>query len=158
MKQDIESLLEDLNYYAHQLDVVGAVLVDLAPAARRHQALLVEASEVYQLLTIDLIEIYNALKRAYRSTYEMGAKGPSVPLETLENVFIALRDAAEKASSRAEKLSRLRSREAKMSKTSAEAISSLAENAAKVLVAEAHKAGRWTVAWERELGLRRWLR
>lgn len=157
MTRDFEAILEDLGYYAHQLDVVGSVLVDLIRSRSRHPQLVEEAAEVYQLLTLDIIEIYGTLKRVYRGSHTLGAR-QSVPLEVLENAFVTLRDAAEEAESKARKLEKFRSREAKIVKAEAKAISSLAENAAKVLVSEAHKLGRWTVEWERELGLRPWLR
>lgn len=158
MEYNISGILEDLSYYTEQLDVVGGVLVDLVQSKRKHAALLSEASKTYQLLTLDIIEIYNALKRAYRNSYSIGSKAGGAPLEILENAFVRLRDAAERAEVKAVKLSRHRGREAKIARATAQALSSLAENAARVLVSEAHKLDRWTVEWERELGLRVWLR
>lgn len=159
MKSRSQRLLEELSYYSSQLDSVGSVLVDLVRSKRKHPEFIAEAGETYQFLTFDLTDIYNTLKRTFRKEgYGLGARTPKLPIEILQNAFVILRNAAEEADSRAHKLSRYRTREARISREAANQIVSLAENAAKVLVSEAHKEGRWTVEWERGLGLRRWLR
>lgn len=155
-KEEIEKLVGELDYYTQQVDSVGTVLVDFAKSNKKHQGLISEASDTYQLLTLDVVEIYNAIKRVYRNAGQrLGAAPNDIPIELLENTFAILRDAAEKAESKANKLSRFRTREAKMARSSANALASLAENAAKVLVSEANKIDRWTPEWERELGLPR---
>lgn len=158
-EEEVGRLVGELEYYAQQADAIGTVLVELLKAKRKHQGLISEAADTYQLLTLDIVEIYNAFKRAYRNAGQrLGAGRGGIPLEYLEHAFAVLRDAAELAESKASKLSRLRTREAKVARTAAATIVSLTENAAKVLVSEANKLGRWTPEWERDLGLRRWLR
>jgi hypothetical protein len=158
MKPASQRLLDELRYYASQLDVIGSVLIDLI-RLKKHQEFTTQAAEVYQLLTFDLIDTYNSLKRALRGEgYSLGGEAKRPSLRQLEEMFIVLRDAAELAESKAEKVSGYRTRQARVSRESADRIISLAENAAKILVAEANKEGRWTVEWERRLGLRRWLR
>lgn len=159
MKQKVERLLGELRYYSSQLDAIGTVLVDLIRGTKRHPEFIAQVAETYQFLTCDLIDVYNAFKRALRSEgYGLGAAAPKVPIATLEKAFIILRDAAEEADSRASKLSHYKTREARIARETADQITSLAENAAKILVSEAEQEDRWTVEWERELGLRRWLR
>lgn len=159
MKSKLQRLLEELDYYISQLDSVGTVLVDLVRAKRKYPEFLVEAGEAYEFLTFDLSDIYNALKRNLRREgYGLGTQFPRVPLEGLERAFIMLRDAAEAADSRARKIARYHTRESRIAKAASDIITSLAENAAKVLVSEAQKADRWTAEWEQNLGLRRWLR
>lgn len=158
-EEEISRLVSELEYYTQQVDSIGGVLVDLTRSKKKHQGLISEASDTYQLLTLDVVEIYNAIKRVYRNAGQrLGADQKPIPIELLENTFVILREAAEKAESRANKLSRSRTREAKMVRSAANALASLAENAAKVLVSEANKIDRWTPEWERELGIRRWLR
>lgn len=157
MDPSLKPLLEELDYYIHQLDAVGDALVGYIRLQKEHPSLAEEASELYQLLVLDLQDIYNAFKRAYRHRLSMGA-ARKYSLEELEIAFIKLRDAAERAEARAHKISGYRSREAKQARSSTARIIELAENAAKVLVSEAEKAGRWTAEWEKELGIRRWLR
>ncbi len=158
MDARVKRLLEELAYYAQQLDAVGSVLVDVARAKPPHPQLAEETAETYRLLTMDLVEIYNLLKRAHRHAYSLGARGRNVSLEVLETAFMTLREAAELAEARAEKLARVPSREAKVAKRTASVLVALAENAAKTLVSEVEKAGEWTTGWERKMGLRRWLR
>jgi hypothetical protein len=62
-EEEAEKLVEELGCYAQQADAVGSVLVDLLESKRKHQGLIAEASDTYQLLTLDIVEIYNAFKR-----------------------------------------------------------------------------------------------
>lgn len=158
MNARIKRLLDELAYYAQQLDTIGTILVDVVRAKLPYPQLAEETSEAYRLLTMDLVEIYNLLKRAHRHTYSLAAKGRNVSLEVLETAFISLRNAAELAEAKAKKLTRFPSREAKVAEQTSNILISLAENAAKMLVSEAERVGEWTVEWERKLGLRRWLR
>jgi len=152
-------LLGELEYYSSQLHAIGAVLVELIQAKRQYPDFISQVADTYRLLTFDLVDVYNALKRVLRlAGLGRGAAAPRIPLEFLETAFVTLRDAAEEADSRAKKVAHYETRAARMSRKAADQIIGLAENAAKILVAEAHQAGQWTIEWERQLGLRPWLR
>ena len=154
-----EELLDEIQYYASQVNAVGTVLVDLIQAKLEYPDFIAQVADTYRLLTYDLVDVYHAWKRVlHRAGQGLGAPGPRIPLEALVTAFTTLRNVAEEADSRAEKMSHHATREAKMARNTADQLITLAENAAKILVSEAHKAGEWTVEWERKLGLRRWLR
>jgi hypothetical protein len=158
-RKNAQILLGELQYYSSQLNAIGEALTDLIRAKQKYHDFTTQVAETYRLLTLDLADVYYTLKRSFhRAGHALGGSESNVPLEFLENVFITLRDAAEQADSRAEKVSGFTARAARMSRKAADHVISLAENAAKILVTEAHKTGRWTIEWERELGLRRWLR
>lgn len=152
-------LLDELAYYASQLEAVGHALVELLRGSRRHAEFISQVAETYQVLALDLADVYHALKRALRNgRHGLGSPARKTPIEILESTFVILRDAAEEARSRATKLAHLRSRESRILRETADRLEDLAANAAKLLVAEANEIGRWTVEWERALGLRPWLR
>jgi septation ring formation regulator EzrA len=66
-REEIEKLVGELDYYTQQMDFVGTVLVDLTKSKRKNQALISKASDIYRLLTLDVVETYTAIKRVYRN-------------------------------------------------------------------------------------------
>lgn len=159
MIADLKRLVGELEYYAGQLDVIGGVLVDLVRSPRKHKNLIMETGELYQLLAIDLVDIYHSIKRSYREEqHTLGSVRKDPSLEQLENSFMVLREASDKAQVKAGKLSRYETAEARRARAISDELIAVTENAAKVLVGEAHKKGQWTAEWEKRIGIRGWLR
>lgn len=66
--EEVKQLVSELDYYAKQVDSIGTILLDLAKAKKRNQKLFAKAANVYQLLILDMTEIYNEIKHLYQWT------------------------------------------------------------------------------------------
>lgn len=66
-RKEIERLVGELDYYTQQMDFVGTMLVDATESKKKNQRLISKASDLYQELTLDIVEIYNEITRVYRN-------------------------------------------------------------------------------------------
>lgn len=157
---ETKRLVGELEFYLDQLARIGEVLVNMASVSNPNRTLIAQAADTYRLLTVDVVDIYSLLKRAFRKAIiEMGSSVPKVNLEIRERAFILLREGYDMAVKKMKKLEHQGNvRELKTVRYTTETLYKLTENAARDLVQEAERLGKWTVEWEREIGLRDWLR
>lgn len=150
MAKKYQALFEELSYYLDQLVRMWEV-EDMLAEWKGPTAL-------HPGLKTILIDVNRRIERLVRdilgSAVHLGAAGPHIPLEVLENTFQKLRDVAELAWVRSMKAT---GRDAKRIRAEAETYFQFALKSAEVLKAEAVRKGAWNDKYRDDLGLKSWV-
>jgi hypothetical protein len=155
----ISRLLAAFQNSLNSLETFHALLLDVLKVRRRYPDFLSQIRNQYDESVIQVAYFY---KKAMEALRKRGGRYRSNPqhrsIETLELMFMKLRDATKKmeAEARAFYIGKQKA-EAKASARRARALGTLTKDAADNLVAELRSRGAWNEAIVRELGLLEWV-
>lgn len=151
--RSVKSLYADARDYSRML-VNAAERLLLAP---RYPQIAAATRKSYANIAKALVWTFAEIRR----TLSKGRRDnpPRMSLESLERLFLSLESEWDKSQHDA---SRYRKRgddkSARVAQVAADAMAEELERIVKLMVTEADRLGRWTVEWERDLGIRQWLR
>jgi hypothetical protein len=147
-----KSLYSDVRHYSRMLSnaadrlLLSARYPEIADATRKSYAAIAKA----------LVWTYAEIRRGLSKSL---SNPPKVSLESLERLFLSLENEWNNAQYDANRCKkRGDGKGAKVAQVAADAMAVELERVVKLLVTEADRLGRWTVEWERDLGIRQWLR
>jgi hypothetical protein len=151
--RSLKSLYSDVRHYSRML----ANAADRLFVANRYPQIASATRKSYLSIARALVWTYSEIRRSLSG--KVSANPPKISLESLERLFLSLENEwnnAQHDASRHKK--RGDDKSAHVAQAAADAMAAELERVVKLLVTEADKLGRWTVQWERDLGIRQWLR
>jgi hypothetical protein len=140
-------ILETIEYLGTQIQA----LVEAEELATQAQPKMLP--EIRKLYYSSVRRLRFLARKLLRQKPSLAGGGPRVVMETLERLFIVLRDQAEIALVRA---SKLQGKEAKQAMVEADQLAKLARTAAQSLKMAAEVKGIWDAAYAEEHGLGPW--
>ena len=157
--KSLKTLYSDARHYSRQLASAGDRLLVTQRLAKIHPELLQPSARTYATIARGLVWAYGEIRRALTSG-KFRANPQRQSLELLERLFLSLLETWSDAEYRVSRLKKAggKGKAMKAAEMAADLLAAELERVAKLLVVEADKLGRWTVQWERDLGLRQWLR
>ena len=149
----LRSLYSDVRHYSRML----ATAADRLLLAQRYPQIADATRRSYASIAKALVWTYAEIRRSLSG--KVLVNPPKVSLESLERLFLSLENEwnnTQHDASRYKK--RGDEKSARVAQAAADAMASELERIVKLLVKEADRLGRWTSEWERDLGIRQWLR
>lgn len=156
--RSLKSLYSNVRHYSRLFGSSGDRLLAVQRLRATYPEVVVAAEKSYSALAKTLVWSYGEIRKSLTSGKFRG-NPPRQSLEHLERLFLSLRDNWDDAQYRASRLrKRGKDQSALVAQQAADILASELERVAKIVVAQADRLGRWTVEWERGLGIRQWIR